>query len=235
MVLFTFAALLSEPPVENNAPTETDQVSLQQASDATSKDTSSGESNISYAAPPETDKSDYVVEQKKTEDSKPVERSVNNPDSIDESESTSAAKENIGSDASDTTITSSYQDDEWLNGVRIWTPILTDDMNTISTYATNMDIEGLDSRSRLFRSDCTFALQDSKKYTVSPKFEESKSEYESSLADYMIAADEIQKAVEKINNNDFDAATEYLKTASAYMVSGSEHTTNAANSLKAAT
>jgi hypothetical protein len=83
MVLFTFAALLSESPVENNAPTETEHTSLQQDSDATSKDTSSGDSNVSYAAPPESDKSDSVTEREKGENPKSEDRS------IDDSTSTS--------------------------------------------------------------------------------------------------------------------------------------------------
>lgn len=86
MVLFTFASLLSEPPAKNNAPTENEHVSLQQVSDATNKATSSGESNVSYAAPPESDKSDTVNEQKKAED--PETRSINDPDVVNESENT---------------------------------------------------------------------------------------------------------------------------------------------------
>lgn len=87
MVLFTFASLLSTPPANNTAPQSDDShVSLQQASDASNTASGSTESNKTYAAPPDTDKSDVTTDAKKAEDSIQETRSINDPDVVDEEE-----------------------------------------------------------------------------------------------------------------------------------------------------
>lgn len=217
MVLFTFASLLSEPPAEKTAPvvsTPAQTPEKQLASPADQEDvTDSNEPVVTEPEPAPATKTiadvDSVEEEQETESGTDI-KSISEPDAAEK------VSENT------------YQDDDWRIGVRIWMPILSDDMKTLGTYATNMDFEGMDSRSRLFKSDCNFALKESQKYTVSPELEESKAEYESALADFMVAADDIQSAVDNVNNNEVDAAIEQINTANVYINSGAEHMTAAA-------
>lgn len=232
MVLFTFASLLSEPPTIDNVQTETEHVSLSQATDTTNTGSVSTESNKSYAAPPEPNKDDAVAEQNKEAESKQETRSINDPDEVDESDDSTSTSESIESSAADPATTPTYQDDEWRKAVLKWNPILVDDMQALSTYATNMDFEGMGSRSKSFRLSSNLALKESKQYTVSPELEVSKSEYEGALEDYISASDEIQNAIEDVNNNDIDAAIGHIKTSGVYMNTGGEHMTSAAEAAQ---
>lgn len=127
--------------------------------------------------------------------------------------------------------TSTYQDEEWSISVNKWMPILSEDMTTLGTYATSGDYENMYAKARLLKADCKFALEESQGYTVSPKYEDAKKEYELSLDDFTSAARGIQYAVEAQDRGDADNATKMLNTANVYIKSGTEHMTNAGNAL----
>lgn len=211
MVLFTFAALLSEPPVEKAVPVESTPVQAIEKQ---------------MASPAEQDKEPVVTE---PEPAPPTKTIVDaDPLEAKKPEASSDVKSISEPDIMIPDSAPNYQDDEWRANVRAWMTPLSDDMATLGKYTTNFDLEGMDSRARMLKTESGFALKDSKEFTVSSELEESKREYESSLADFMTASDYIISAVEKLKNNDIEAGTEDLQTANVYINSGSEHMTAAA-------
>lgn len=120
-----------------------------------------------------------------------------------------------------------YQDTAWRTKVQVWAPVISSGLKTLGNSMTNMEFDRIGNDASILESSCRLALKDSKKFTVSSELLDIKNEYESSLSDYIKAAEQTQFAMEKINSNNMDAATKYLKTANAYMQSGQAHMSNA--------
>lgn len=125
------------------------------------------------------------------------------------------------------TVDDEYQDADWRRRVGVWAPVISSDLTNLGASLTNMEFDKIGNDAFLLESSCTMALEDSQKYTVSPGIQAAKKEYESSLSDFIKAAEQTQLAMEEIENNDIDAATEYLNIANSYTDSGAVHMNNA--------
>lgn len=125
-----------------------------------------------------------------------------------------------------------YQDDEWTKNTFSWINVVSSDLNMLSESTNAFNFDYIRDDAHLLEVDCGMALKDSKCYSVSPKLQSAKNEYESGLSAFIKGAEEAQLGVDKTDSGDFEAASTHFTTASTYFENGSGHITTSSRALE---
>ena len=135
--------------------------------------------------------------------------------------------------SSSTSETSSYQDIQWTATCGADTTIVTNDINGISTAASNYDFTSLSTYADALYKDSQKAIDNSDLYSVSPDLQSAKDEYMMTMVQANWAAVFTSKAVGELENGNTEDGNADLKEATQYMNSFSEHATETTKLLNA--
>lgn len=131
----------------------------------------------------------------------------------------------------ETSAETQYHDVEWLQLVTTDSSLLASDLNLISTTANNLDYDKLLYAGSRLSVDSSAALEESKKYQVSPQLQTAKREYELGLSDLNKAGEYTVSGVKKATNGDSSGGVTDLVTAGDYLESGGSYIKKSASLL----
>jgi hypothetical protein len=130
-----------------------------------------------------------------------------------------------------TTTTEAYQDSEWVDSTEEQTSLISASMDTI-LQMENVDYSELEANAVNFAEITGAALEESRQYTVSSKYQESKNEWELALIDYSTAGRFMAVAANDMSMG--KSSTESIESATFYLKSGGIHIGRASELIEAA-
>jgi hypothetical protein len=132
-----------------------------------------------------------------------------------------------------TSSTSKYQDAQWLKLVISQSKQFISDLEKVSTAAKQNNYEELYNAGKRLQVDTGKFLLQSKKYKVSPKLKNAKSEYEYALADFKLVGKYTMDLANKLKTKDINGMNVAYKNFTKYNNSGIKHLNKCSKYLKA--